>query len=70
MCKQGTAAAWAGAQPAEFIRWFTDGEWRDAKALWQLASIRLQPGEAHPAYKRRGAKPVPTGGGRISTPRT
>jgi hypothetical protein len=51
--KQGTATAWAWAQPAEFIRWFTDGESRYANALWKLASVRLKPGEVHPAYRRR-----------------
>lgn len=51
--KQGTAAAWAWAQPAEFIRWFTDGERRYAQALWKLASVRWSSGEVHPVYKRR-----------------
>jgi hypothetical protein len=45
---QGTAQAWAWASPAQFIRWFTDGERRYGTALWSLASVTLTPGEAHP----------------------
>ncbi len=51
--QQGTALAWAWAEPAQFIRWFTDGERRYGAALWRLASVSLKPGEAHPAYGRR-----------------
>jgi hypothetical protein len=51
--RQGTARAWAWAEPAEFIRWFTDGERRYGKALWPLASVRLAPDEVHPDYGRR-----------------
>ncbi len=36
--EQGTTVAWAWAQPAAFIRWFTDGERRYGKELWKLAS--------------------------------
>ena len=51
--QQGTFQAWAWAEPAQFIRWFTDGERRYGAALWRLASVSLKPGEAHPAYGRR-----------------
>jgi len=51
--RQGTAAAWTWASPAEFIRWFSDGERRYGTALWQLASVRLAPDGAHPDYGRR-----------------
>jgi hypothetical protein len=51
--ERGTAQAWAWAQPAEFIRWFTDGERRYGKALWKLASVYLKSGEVHPDYGHR-----------------
>ncbi|MBD1898510.1 hypothetical protein H6F83_00825 [Coleofasciculus sp. FACHB-125] len=51
--RQGTAGAWAWASAAELIGWFSDGERRYGTALWQLASVRLTPGEAHPDYGRR-----------------
>ena len=41
------------AEPADFIRWFTDGERRYGTALWKLASVPLKTGEAHPDYRRR-----------------
>ncbi len=50
--EQGTASAWMWAEPAQFIRWFTDGERRYGTSLWRLASVRLKPGEAHPDYGR------------------
>jgi transposase-like protein len=50
---RGTALAWAWAASAQFIRWFTDGERRYGIALWRLASVSLNPREAHPAYGRR-----------------
>jgi hypothetical protein len=46
--EEGTAAAWDWVQSAEFIRWFTDGERRYGKALWQLASGYLKAREVHP----------------------
>jgi hypothetical protein len=49
----GPAQAGAWAEPAEFIRWFTDGERRYGKALWKLASIYLKAGEVHPDYGHR-----------------
>lgn len=51
--EQGTATAWRWAQPATFIRWFTDGERRYSQALWKLASVRLKADECHPDYPYR-----------------
>lgn len=51
--RQGTASAWTWASPAQFMRWFTDGERRYGTALWQFASVSLAPGEAHRDYGRR-----------------
>lgn len=51
--EQGTVQAWQWAQPAAFIRWFTDGERRYGTALWKLATVPLTPGETHPDYRRR-----------------
>jgi hypothetical protein len=51
--KQGTAAAWAWAKPAAFIRWFTDGERRYGKELWKLASVILKPSEIPANYGYR-----------------
>jgi len=51
--EQGTSKAWEWAKRADFIRWFTDGERRYGKALWQLASVSLKAQEAHPDYRRR-----------------
>ena len=51
--EQGTTKAWEWAKPADFIRWFTDGERRYGAALWQVASVRLKAGEFHPDYGRR-----------------
>lgn len=51
--EQGTAKAWQWAKPAQFIRWFTDGERRYGTTLWQLASVSLKASEAHPDYGRR-----------------
>lgn len=39
--QRGTQQVWQGAQTCPSIRWFTDGERRYAKALWDLASIYL-----------------------------
>lgn len=39
--QRGTQAAWQWAKDSLFIRWFTDGEPRYAKALWDLASVYL-----------------------------
>jgi len=51
--EQGTLKAWEWAAPADFIRWFTDGERRYGTALWKLASVSLKVGETHPNYGRR-----------------
>ncbi len=51
--EQGTQIAWNWAKPAQFIRWFTDGERRYGKALWKLASIYLKRREAPPHYPYR-----------------
>lgn len=51
--EQGTQSAWNWANPAQFIRWFTDGERRYGKALWKLASVYLTAGEAHRDYHHR-----------------
>ena len=51
--EQGSLKAWQWAEPADFIRWFTDGERRYGTSLWQLASVPLKAGEAHRAYGRR-----------------
>ncbi|MCL6435514.1 MAG: hypothetical protein K6T90_15135 [Leptolyngbyaceae cyanobacterium HOT.MB2.61] len=51
--EQGTAKAWKWAQPATFIRWFTDGERRYGQALWKLASVRLKATQVHPNYPYR-----------------
>lgn len=44
---------WNWASPAKFIRWFTDGERRYSKELWQLASVFLKAAEAHPDFGHR-----------------
>jgi len=51
--ERGTSKAWQWAEPADFIRWFTDGERRYGTALWKIASVRLKPGESHLDYGRR-----------------
>jgi len=49
----GVNHAWQWASSAAFIRWFTDGERRYAKALWELASVRLNAKELPADYHRR-----------------
>ena len=51
--EQGTIKAWAWANPATFICWFTDGERRYGQVLWKFASVRLKADEVHPAYPYR-----------------
>lgn len=51
--EQGTATAWRWAQPAKFIRWFSDGERRYGQALWKLASVRLKATQVHSSYPYR-----------------
>jgi hypothetical protein len=50
---QGTAQAWQWAAPAQFVRWFTDGERRYSNALWPLASVFLKRTETTSAYRCR-----------------
>jgi len=45
--------AWQWASTAEFVRWFTDGERRYAKTLWEIASVRLNAKELPADYRRR-----------------
>ncbi len=47
---QGVHHAWQWASPAAFIRWFTDGERRYAKALWEIATVRLNAKELPADY--------------------
>jgi hypothetical protein len=49
---QGTATAWAWSEPAQFIRWFSDGERRYGTSLWKLAAVSLKVSE-HPDYGHR-----------------
>jgi len=51
--EKGTSKAWQWARPADFIRWFSDGERRYGTALWKLASVPLKASETHPDYRRR-----------------
>jgi hypothetical protein len=39
--ERGVQRAWQWAEPSHWIRWLTDGERRDGKELWKLASIYL-----------------------------
>jgi len=50
--QRGTQQAWQWAQACPFIRWFTDGERRYAKALWKLASVYLANRDC-PSYRTR-----------------
>lgn len=50
--QRGTQQAWQWAQGCPYIRWFTDGERRYAKALWDLASIYLALRDC-PSYRTR-----------------
>lgn len=51
--ERGVKTAWQWANPAQFIRWFTDGERRYGKGLWTLASVYLKQGERSPHYPYR-----------------
>jgi IS1 family transposase len=48
-----TQKAWECVKHSESIRWFTDGERRYAKLLWQRASIYLKSEEYSRAYGHR-----------------
>jgi hypothetical protein len=39
--EQGVQASWQWAKSCQFVRWFSDGERRDANQLWKLASVYL-----------------------------
>jgi hypothetical protein len=45
--------AWDWAKSSPTIRWFTDGERRYGKELWQLASVYLKQDETTPGYPYR-----------------
>ncbi len=51
--QRGTQQAWQWAKGCPFIRWFTDGEPRYAKALWDLASVYLALRECPSRYRTR-----------------
>ncbi len=51
--QRGTQQAWQWAKRCPFIRWFTDGEHRYAKALWDLASVYLALRECPSRYRTR-----------------
>lgn len=51
--EESTFQAWQWANPARFIRWFTDGERRYGKTLWRLASVWLKVGATPSAYGKR-----------------
>ena len=53
--QRGTQQAWQWAQACAYIRWFTDGERRYAKALWDLASVYLALRNCPSAYRTRKA---------------
>ena len=48
--EQGVKHTWQWAAVSQFIRWFSDGERRYAKELWQLAAVRLTYQEVSPDY--------------------
>ena len=50
---EGVRATWEWVKDCDGIRWFTDGERRYGKELWELASIYLKAGECHPDYGHR-----------------
>jgi len=49
----GVKTTWQWARPAEFVRWFSDGERRYAQHLWRLASVWLKQQETSRAYGHR-----------------
>lgn len=51
--EQGVQRAWQWAEPSHWIRWFTDGERRDGKELWKLASVYLPNRITSEAYPHR-----------------
>ena len=53
MFEKATSKAWQWAKRSKFIRWFTDGEGRYGKCLWNLASVYLQKAEYHSQFAHR-----------------
>jgi hypothetical protein len=51
--EKGTLKTWQWAEPATFIRWFTDGERRYGIELWKLASVSLKVRDTPPNYGYR-----------------
>ena len=51
--EHSTTTVWTWASPAQFIRWFTDGERRYGHALWKVASQYLPTVDIPPYYHRR-----------------
>lgn len=47
------AKVWDWALPTQFMRWFTDGERRYNKELWELASVYLTADETTLEFGRR-----------------
>lgn len=39
--EHGVKQAWEWAQPSHWVRWFTDGERRYGKQLWEIGSVYL-----------------------------
>jgi hypothetical protein len=50
---KATKTAWQWSKESQYIRWFTDGERRYAKQLWQMASVRLKSTEVSREYGHR-----------------
>jgi hypothetical protein len=51
--KTGMQKLWDWAKPAQFIRLFTDGEYRYSNYLWPLAHAFLKPDEVSISYRHR-----------------
>jgi hypothetical protein len=51
--EEGTLKAWQWAEPATFIRGFTDGGRRYGIVLWKLASVSFKLRNTHPAFGHR-----------------
>jgi hypothetical protein len=51
--EKGMQQLWDWAKPAQFIRLFTDGEYRYSNYLWPLAHAFLKPDEVSSSYHRR-----------------
>lgn len=51
--QRGTQPAWQWAKDCPFIRWFTDGEPRYGKGLWDLAYVSLALQECPSRYRTR-----------------